>query len=235
MLKNEIYKLESKLLNEKPFYLSNECSRENKKHKKLINVLNNVSISIKYGKEIIDEILREYEIISERINLRGINTYTLTAVLTYVVLRKKGIPITLKDMEEIFGIEKKYVGRIYRRIYYKFKDIPPQSVENFIERGIKELNLSERVKERALEIYKSNMNILKTFRPNSIAAYCIYEAARMKGEPRSQKEVAKVLNVSVLTINKIKRFLKNRKKLREKEERRIFYLFKKFNLLLKNI
>jgi transcription initiation factor TFIIIB Brf1 subunit/transcription initiation factor TFIIB len=181
---------------------------EYQRHAKLVAMLKDVSVGEKYGEDILEKILEEYKFLDVEVGLRGREMSTTLAAVTYGVLRKEGEPITLDDVSELFGRDRKNIARVYRDLYGVVGGIPVQDTKSYIRRGIIDLNLREEVERGAIEFYENNRDILRRFGPSSSAAVCIFVQSKKYGEKKAQKEIGESLKVTPATIRNIVRILK---------------------------
>ncbi|MBU0635412.1 transcription initiation factor IIB, partial [Candidatus Micrarchaeota archaeon] len=114
---------------------------------------------------------------------------------------------------EASGLTKKEIGRTYRFLVRELKlDVPLTNPIHYIPRFASELNLSGEVQEEGRKILEKAIGngLISGRGPTGVAAAAVYIAGLLKGERRTQKEVANVAGVTEVTIRNRYRELKKR-------------------------
>ena len=145
--------------------------------------------------------------------IRGRLIEAVVAAVLYTVCRTYNVPRTLNEMAEATGLTKKEIGRTYRFLVRELKiDIPLTNPIHYIPRFASELNLSGEVQEEGRKILESAISngLISGRGPTGVAAAAVYIAGLLKGERRTQKEVANVAGVTEVTIRNRYRELKKR-------------------------
>ncbi len=148
--------------------------------------------------------------------IRGRLIESVVAAVLYAVCRMMGIPKTLDEISMATGIEKKEIGRAYRFLKKELGlDIPLPDPKAYIPKFAAALNLSPDVQAEAMKIIDKAMKkgLISGRGPTGVAAAAVYIAAALKGERRTQKEVAEVAGVTEVTIRNRYRELKKELKL----------------------
>ena len=143
--------------------------------------------------------------------IRGRLIEAVVSAILYTVCRTYHVPRTLNEMAEASGLTKKEIGRTYRFLVRELKlDVPLTNPIHYIPRFASELNLSGEVQEKGREIIKKaiNQGLISGRGPTGVAAAAVYIAGLLKGERRTQKEVANVAGVTEVTIRNRYRELK---------------------------
>jgi len=153
--------------------------------------------------------------------IRGRLIEAVVAAVLYAVCREANIPRTLNEMAEASGLTKKEIGRNYRYLVRELGlDVPLTNPIHYIARFTSELNLSGEVQEEARNILQTAINngLISGRGPTGVAAAAVYIAALLKGEKRTQKQVANVAGVTEVTIRNRYRELKEKLNLTVEDE-----------------
>lgn len=148
--------------------------------------------------------------------IRGRLIEAVVAAVLYTVCRTYNVPRTLNEMAEASGLTKKEIGRTYRFLVRELKlDVPLTNPVHYIPRFAAELNLSGEVQEEGRKILEKAIGngLISGRGPTGVAAAAVYIAGLLKGERRTQKEVANVAGVTEVTIRNRYRELKKRLKI----------------------
>ena len=100
-------------------------------------------------------------------------------------------------------MSKKEVGRSYRYISHELElKLMPTSPRDYISRFCSELNLSNSVQVKTLEILElaASHELTSGRGPTGLAAASLYIASVLCGERRTQREVAEIAGVTEVTI-----------------------------------
>ncbi len=145
--------------------------------------------------------------------IRGRLIEAVVAAVLYTVCRTYNVPRTLNEMAEASGLTKKEIGRTYRFLVRELKlEVPLTNPIYYIPRFASELNLSGEVQEEGRKILEKAIGngLILGRGPTGVAAAAVYIASLLKGERRTQKEVANVAGVTEVTIRNRYRELKKR-------------------------
>ncbi len=148
--------------------------------------------------------------------IRGRLIEAVVAAILYTVCRTYKVPRTLNEMAEASGLTKKEIGRTYRFLVRELKlEVPLTNPIHYIPRFASELNLSGEVQEEGRRILEEAIGngLISGRGPTGVAAAAVYIAGLLKGERRTQKEVANVAGVTEVTIRNRYRELKKRLKI----------------------
>lgn len=135
--------------------------------------------------------------------IRGRSIESVTAASIYAACRKLGVPRTLDEIAEASAINRKEIGRTYRYISRHLGiNLHPTSPVDYVARFSSELNLSQDVQSKAIEILKiaMGMHLTSGRGPTGVSASAIYIAGVLLGEKVTQKSVAEVAGVTEVTI-----------------------------------
>ena len=145
--------------------------------------------------------------------IRGRLIESVVAAVLYAVCRESNVPRTLNEMAEASGISKKDIGRTYRFLTKELElNVPLTNPIYYIPRFTSELGLSGEVQEEARKTLQKaiDQGLISGRGPTGVAAAAVYIAALIKGERRTQKQVANVAGVTEVTIRNRYRELKER-------------------------
>ena len=170
-----------------------------------------------------EEISRIYTEAVQRGLVRGHSTEAVVAGVVYAVLRMYDIPRTLNEVSEVTGIDKKKVAKnfkyVSRNLNIRTLPIDPM---NYVARFASELNLEPGTQTKALDIVQiaTKEEITSGRSPKGIAAGALYIASKIHNERKTQAEIAKVADVTEVTVrNSYKELIENLGFLNEEMEK----------------
>lgn len=135
--------------------------------------------------------------------VRGRSIEGMATGAFYAACRKNCVPRSLDEIAAISRVDKCEIGRAYRYLVQELElRMVPVSPKTYVPRFCSELDLSEAVQRRALEIISraTDAGLHSGKSPPGFAGAVVYLAARECDEPRYQCEVADVANVTDVTI-----------------------------------
>ncbi len=144
-----------------------------------------------------------YRKAAKRCLIKGRSIEELVSAMLYIICRQYGIPRTLKEIAAVSRSPLKKIRRSYLFLLRKFElKIAPADPSHYVPRFCSELGLSERIREKAIEILKENKGkgAARGWAPIGTAAAAIYIATVLSGEYRTEKEIAKVVGTTEITI-----------------------------------
>lgn len=160
-----------------------------------------------------EEISRIYTEAVQRGLVRGHSTEAVVAGVVYAVLRMYDIPRTLNEVSDVTGIDKKKVAKnfkyVSRNLNIRTLPIDPM---NYVSRFASELQLKPNTQSKALDIVQIAMKeeITSGRSPKGIAAGALYIASKLNNEKKTQAEIAKVADVTEVTVrNSYKELIEN--------------------------
>ncbi|MBN1160204.1 MAG: transcription initiation factor IIB [Candidatus Diapherotrites archaeon] len=145
--------------------------------------------------------------------IRGRLIESVVAAIVYMVCRLQGVPRTLDEIAEVSHSNKKEIGKTYRFLVRELGvNVPLTTPLDYVSRFASALGLSGEAQEEARKILKKVLNegLASGRGPTGVAAAAVYIAGLMKGERRTQKEVADVVGVTEVTIRNRYRELKTK-------------------------
>lgn len=135
--------------------------------------------------------------------IRGRSIEGVATACLYAACRQEGLPRSLEEIEDVSRVERKEIGRTYRYVSKALGlEMEPVDPKSYVQRYCSELELSEKVKTKAMEIIDTTaeQGLLSGKSPTGYAAAAIYAAALLCNEKRTQREVAEVAQVTEVTI-----------------------------------
>jgi len=152
-----------------------------------------------------------------RLNEIHLNSKSISAGLTYLIYRKIKMFKTLEEVELMFDIHRREIGKMVKRIKRKLgmkycKEaslmgsgcILQASPESFIDTAAKKIGLSQKTIEYCHKFYKEMKKDLDYFgsNPTCISAGIIYISALINDEKKTQREVADASGITEVAIRK---------------------------------
>ena len=135
--------------------------------------------------------------------VRGRSIEGVTAAALYAACRQCLVPRTLDEICNIAHVSRKEIGRTYRYVSRELGlKLLPTSPEDYISRFCSQLNLSNDVQVKTMEILKKAVSeeLTSGRGPTGMAAAALYIASVLCGERRTQREVADIAGVTEVTI-----------------------------------
>lgn len=135
--------------------------------------------------------------------IRGRSIEGVATACLYAACRQENIPRSLEEIEDVSRVERKEIGRTYRYVSQEIGlQMEPVDPKQYVPRFCSELELSEKVKTKAMEIIDvtAEKGLLSGKSPTGYAAAAIYAAALLCNEKQTQREVADVAQVTEVTI-----------------------------------
>lgn len=157
----------------------------------------------KINEQILNE-TRQYfdKLIQMKLHI-GRSTNEIFYASLYLGFRMSQIPILIDDITRISGIDSKKLGKLYRLLVKELKlTVPLVDPKQLIKSRSDKLDISETTIERAISIVQEaeRRGITIGKAPSSVAAGAIFVACEEEGEDIGQDLIAKVFDVSPLTI-----------------------------------
>lgn len=154
--------------------------------------------------------------------LKGRSIKSMVSACLYIACREHKIPRTLTEICGLSTENKKTIRRCYKIILENLQlKVPNLRAKELVAKLASNLNISKEIENRSLEIIQSaieNQNLTGKD-PKGIAAASIYLACLEKNNRRSQSEVAKVAEITEVTLrNRYKELLKLTKEAKPEEQ-----------------
>jgi len=135
--------------------------------------------------------------------VRGRSIEGITAASLYAACRQCHVPRTLDEISTASGLPRKEIGRNFRFVSRELElKLLPTVPKDYIARFCSELNLSQAVLSKTLDILEraANQELTSGRGPTGLAAASLYIASVLCGERRTQRQVADVAGVTEVTI-----------------------------------
>ncbi len=145
--------------------------------------------------------------------IRGRSIEGVAAASLYAACRRFKVPRTLNEIAEVARVDKKEIGRSFRFISRELElNLNPTKALDFLTRFISELELSTDCQNTAKKIIKmAELRGLTSGRgPTGLCAAAIYTASILTKERRTQRKIAKVSQVTEVTVrNRFSELIEN--------------------------
>jgi transcription initiation factor TFIIB len=178
------------------------------KERSLYNIFDNITLNaLNSGipHSIIEEAKNLYKTLSESKISRGDNRAGLIASSIYMSCKTNKVPRSAKEIAKIFNLKTTTMTRGCK----KFQDIMKIELDStnphdFIERFCSKLSLSSEIRELCkYVIHKStDLNIVSSNTPTSIAAATIYMCSTITKNNLTKKEISDICEISQVTLSK---------------------------------
>lgn len=177
--------------------------------------LDRLSAQLSIQKSVKESSAMIYRRIIEKKLIRGRSIEAMIAASIYTACRLSKIPNTLDEFAKYSRINKRDLGRCFRLISLELGlRIPTLSPMHFICRFGNDLHISSECQNIALKIlyHAKKVGLTAGKDPTGLAAASLYVAALQTGEKRTQREIAKIANITEVTVrNRYKELVKNLK------------------------
>lgn len=145
--------------------------------------------------------------------IRGRSIEGVAAASLYAACRMYKIPRTLNEIAEVARVDKKEIGRSFRFISNELVlNLNPTKPLDFLTRFISELKLTQDCQKAAKIIIKiAEIRGLTSGRgPTGVCAAAIYAASILTKERRTQRKIAKISQVTEVTVrNRFSELIEN--------------------------
>lgn len=150
--------------------------------------------------------------VKERL-IRGRSINGITAAATYLACRQCGLPRTLDEVTQSSSVNKKEVSRSYRFLVNELDCYtPPIRPGQYISKISNHLTMQGKVEEIAYKILSAAKEAKLTAGrgPTGLAAAASYTASLLTGERKTQREIAKIAQVTEVTVRNRYKELRDR-------------------------
>ena len=172
----------------------------------LAYALSNISAigdELNLPKNVIETASSIYRKVMEKGNSRGRKIKCLAASAIYAACRQCNVIRTLDDVAKSTEHSKKEISRAYRFMHENINaNIPLFSFRKYIQKYVSQLALCGETEKIALKLLSkvSNQNLTVGRSPRGITASCVYIACQVIGEKQTQTDIARIAQVSEVTI-----------------------------------
>ena len=154
--------------------------------------------------------------------VKGRSMDSMLAAVIYAACRRTHTSRNLSEIAEYFKLKEKEVGRSFRFLFKELGiKIPPPRPTDFVSRICAQLNLSDKLTARSLQILKiaKERGVTMGKEPSGVAAAAVYLACQEANEPRTQRELANIAGVTEVTVrNRFKELLEKVKPILDQEK-----------------
>lgn len=168
-----------------------------------LNELNRLASQLNIPKTVVDEALAIYMKVLEQGLVKGRSIEAIVAACLHMACRKHGIPRALDEIAQYTKASRKEIARCFRLIARELGiRLPLADPKMYVPRICEQLKLSGEIMREAMRILdeakKRGLTAGKD--PAGLAAAAVYIASLLKGEIRTQKEVAMAAQVTEVTV-----------------------------------
>ena len=133
--------------------------------------------------------------------VKGRSVDIIAAASIYVACRKMNVVRTTKEIAQYTDLDKIKIERHYRLLVWTLKlNIQPASIKDYIVKFGNQLKLSEKTINNALQLEEKIKGKISGKDPKAVACALLYISGLLNDERRTQKEVARVADISELSI-----------------------------------
>lgn len=172
-----------------------------------LNMIEDLAQRLELSHLIKEEAAKLYREAVEKGLARGRSVDNMVAAVVYLACRLHRTPYSLdeiiENMKNLTEDSKRDVARIYRLLIRELgRKVPVLEPTSFVYRITSSLNLPDKVAVEAVKILMEakRRGLTAGKDPSGLAAAAVYIAALKHGIRRTQKDVAKVANVTEVTV-----------------------------------
>ncbi|KXA98995.1 transcription initiation factor IIB [candidate division MSBL1 archaeon SCGC-AAA259M10] len=135
--------------------------------------------------------------------IRGRSIEGVASAVLYIACREAQVPRTLEEVAEASRVDVKEIGKTHRFLIRELGiDLPLTDPSKYVARFGSELGISGETRVEAMNIIRraQEKKLTSGKSPSGIAAAAIYIASQKSGEQRTQREVARVADVTEVTV-----------------------------------
>jgi transcription initiation factor TFIIB len=171
--------------------------------------LDRISSNYNIPKEVIETCAILYRKIIKNNSIKGKSIKGTLGVTLYFAYKIHDLPITIKEIADMFKIDKKEISKCYSfvlEIIKNEKDLVSKIKSNnpkiYIEKIANDLNLDYKTETLAMKILDMSMKtgISSGKSPKSLASAAVYLACIMTNNKKTQKEIAIYTQISEVTL-----------------------------------
>jgi transcription initiation factor TFIIB len=168
-----------------------------------LSELTKIAYKLNLPKNVLETSSLIYRQIVRKRLIRGRTIEGVAAASIYMACRQCNVIRTLEDVAKASNISKKEAGRHYRFLLRRLETkVMPVNPRNYVSKIINQLSLSGSTESLAINILEiaSYLKLTNGRTPASMAVAATYIASLLTDERRTQGEIAKVANVTEVTI-----------------------------------
>ena len=155
------------------------------------------------SKNVIDTAANNFRKAIKNRLIRGRSILTITAASLYLACRKCGVPRSLDEIAEHSLVSRKDLGRSFRFLLRELElSVPVPANRTFAAMFSNRLNLSGKTETIAIQILDvaRKRGLTNGRGPAGVAAAATYVATILTNERKTQKDIAKMADVTEVTI-----------------------------------
>jgi transcription initiation factor TFIIB len=178
------------------------------KERSLYNIFDNITVNaVNNGisQSIIEEAKNLYKKLSESKISRGENRSGLIASSIYMSCKTHKVPRSAKEIAKIFNLKTTTMTKGCKKFQDLMKiELESTNANDFIERFCSKLHLSSEIRELCKHIIQKSteLNVVSSNTPPSIAAATIYMCVVITKTDISKKDISSVCEISQVTLSK---------------------------------
>ncbi len=168
-----------------------------------LHELNKLAANLGIPKVVVDEALSIYEKVLEQGLVKGRSIEAIVAACLHMACRIHGIPRSLDEISQYTKASRKEIARCFRLIARELGvKLPLADPKMYVPKICEHLKLSGEIMREAMRILDEakRRGLTAGKDPAGLAAAAVYIAALLKGEVRTQKEVAQAAQVTEVTV-----------------------------------
>ncbi len=135
--------------------------------------------------------------------IRGRSIEGVATASLHAACRQESIPRSLDDVTGVSRVERREIGRTYRYISQELElALEPVDPKSYLPQLASELDASDEIQQEAVRIVEktTELGLHSGKSPSGYAAAALYAASRIVGPKLTQRAVANVADVTVVTI-----------------------------------
>lgn len=142
--------------------------------------------------------------------LKGTPTLDIIYASLYAAYKVLRIPITVRKISKICGLNPKKLSRDYRTLQRHLSlAVPRLSAKDFVRKYSEHLPISQETTEFAISVIETVEKSLSVQRsPRVVAATAIHIASMKRDEPVTQKQIAEIFEISSVSIRNCSKLIR---------------------------
>jgi len=135
----------------------------------------------------------------------------VSAACTYLAAREAGLPRSIHELAKSFSVGEKELKRTIRIVSRVLGAHHVTSPVEYFDLFHNKLQLPPAVLMQTNEIWNSvkHLDVWQGKKPSGVAGVILYKSSQLRGHPRTQAEVCKVVGVSEVTLRGLLRILED--------------------------
>jgi len=165
--------------------------------------LNRIAHQLGVPKSCIDEALAVYKQVLKSGLVKGRSVEAIIAACLHMACRMQGMPRSLDEISQYTRAPRKEIARCFRLIARELKiKLPLSDPRQYVPKIVEQLKLPGDIAKEAIRVLEEakNKGLTAGKDPAGLAAAAVYIASLLKGEVRTQKEIAQAAQVTEVTV-----------------------------------